>query len=81
MQGKLSRRINVITIVLTAVLAVAAFAVLSVTRSKMLNDEAAVKKAAGEYSDLRRVYSQTAADGAPAPEITPASQISLSDDR
>ncbi len=80
MQGKLSRRINLITVVLTAVLAVAAFAVLSVTRSKMLNDEASVKKAAGEYSDLRRAYSQTA-DSAATPEITPATQISLSDDR
>jgi len=80
MQGKLSRRINLITVVLTAILAVAAFAVLSVTRSKMLSDDASAKKVAGEYSDLRRAYSQTA-DSAPTSEITPATQISLSDDR
>jgi hypothetical protein len=76
--GKLSRRINLITAIVTAVLAVAAFAVLSVTRSKLLNDESAVKKAAGDYSDLRRAYSRTG-DKSAAQEL-PASPVSLSDD-
>jgi len=68
--GKLSRRINLMTAVLTFAVAAAAFVVLSAARTKMLNDESLTKKA-NQYSDLRRSYTQTG-NGSASAEITPA---------
>jgi hypothetical protein len=63
----IARHMKLITIVLTAVLAVATFSVLSVVRSRMLAGETSLKKAAVNYSDLRKVYSQASDETDPQP--------------
>jgi Na+-transporting NADH:ubiquinone oxidoreductase subunit NqrB len=58
-----------IMIVLTAVLALAAFTVLSTVRSRMLAQETSLKKAAGDYSGLKKMYSQVGNNAQPADVI------------
>jgi hypothetical protein len=58
-----------IMIVLTAVLALAAFTVLSTVRSRMLGQETSLKKAAGDYSGLKKMYSQAGDTPQPAEVI------------
>jgi hypothetical protein len=61
-----TRHMNLIAIVLTAMLAIASYSVLTAVRARMLAGGTTLKKAAGTYSELRKTYSQ-ATDETDAP--------------